>query len=129
ERLVASDVRAMEAVLARHPERPLEQLPLGEFRRAFGGNLERHLAVLARLEALYWTPPPRPAQRPRVFVAPQSAAPVPAAELQQLAGRVLAHPWLAKVSPQDLRFGYPGPGTLPEWIHEQLLEEMVPAFA
>lgn len=129
ERLVASDVRAMEAVLARHPERPLEQLPLGEFRRAFGGNLERHLAVLARLEALYWTPPPRPAQRPRVFVAPQSAAPVPPAELQELADRVLALPWLAKVSPQDLRFGYPGPGPLPEWIREQLLEELVPAFA
>lgn len=127
-RLVGSDMRGIEAVLARHSERPLEQLTLGEFRGAFGGKLERQLAVLARLEALYWTPPPRPAQRPRVFVAPQSAAPVPASELQDLADRVLALPWLATVTQQDLRFGYPGPGTLPEWMREQLLEEMVPFF-
>jgi hypothetical protein len=129
ERLVGSDQRGVEAVLARHPERPLEQLALGEFRRAFGGRLERHLAVLARLEALYWTPPPRPAQRPRIFVAPQSAAPVPPAGLKDLAERVLALPWLAKISQQDLRFGYPGPGTLPEWIREQLQEDLVSAFA
>lgn len=129
ERLVGSDRRGLEAVLARYPERPLEELTLGEFRRAFGGHLERHLAVLARLEALYWTPPPRPAQRRRVFVAPQSAAPVPPGELRELAKRVLALPWLAKVSATDLRFGYPGPGTLPEWMREQLLQDLVPAYA
>jgi hypothetical protein len=28
-----------------------------------------------------------------------------------------------------LRFCYPGPGTLPQWIREQLLEDLVPAFA
>ena len=129
DRLTATDTRGIEAVLARYQDKAFEELTLGDFRRAFGGPLERQLAVLARLEALYWTPPPRPTQRPRVFVAPQAAAPVPPSELQELAERVLALPWLAKVSPQDLRFGYPGPGTLPEWIREQLLEDLVPAYA
>lgn len=129
ERLVGSDMRGIQAVLARNPERPLDQLTLGEFRRSFGGTLERHLAVLARLEALYWTPPPRPALRPRVLVASQPAAPVPREELQDIAERVLAQPWLADVSLQDLRFGYPGPGTLPEWLGEQLLEDPVSDFA
>ena len=129
DRLTASDTRGIEAVRARQPEKPFEELTLGEFRQGFGAALERQLAVLARLEALYWSPPPRPAQRSRVFIAPQSAAPTPPADLQELADRVLAFPWLSKVSPQDLRFGYPGAGTLPEWVRQQLLRDMVPAYA
>lgn len=129
DRLTTTDTRGIEAVLARNPDKPLEQLTLGEFRQGFGAALERQLAVLARLEALYWSPPPRPAQRPRVFVVPQSAAPVPPRDVQDLADRVLALAWLAKVTPQDLRFGYPGTGTLAAWIREQLLEDLVPAYA
>jgi hypothetical protein len=128
-RLVPSDVRGIEAVLERYRDKAFEQLTVREFRRAFGSPLERLLAVLARLESLYWTPPPRPDHRPRVFVAPQSAAPIAASELQDVADRVLALPWLAKVTHQDLRFSYPGPGSLPEWLREQLLEDMVPAYA
>lgn len=128
DRLTATDTRGIETVLTRYPDRPFEQLTLGEFRQTFHAPLERQLAVLARLEALYWIPPSRPAKRPRVLAAPQSAAPVPLSELQILADRVLALPWLIKVTPQDLRFGYSGPGTLPEWIREQLLEKMVPSY-
>lgn len=129
EHLVKRDVHSINSVQARHPERPLEQLTLGEFRRAAGGTLERHLSLLARLEALYWTPPPRLASRPCVVVAPQPGAPVPRADLQNLADRVLSLPWPAKVTQQDLRFAYPGPGTLPEWIREQMHDDRVPAFA
>lgn len=129
DRLMLTDTRGIEAVLAQYPERPFEQLTLGEFRQAYGAPLERQLAVLARLEALYWSPPSRPAQRPRVLVAPQSAEPIPLSGLQALADRVLALPWLATVTPQDLRFGYTGADTLPEWIRERLLEKMVPAYA
>lgn len=129
DRMTATDSRAIEAVLAQYPERSLEQLTLGEFRKAYGAPLERQLAALARLEALYWSPPSRPAPRPRVSVAPQSAEPVPRSELQALADRVLALPWLAKVTPQDLRFGFSGASTLPDWIREQLSEDLVPAYA
>lgn len=51
ERLIPGDVRGIGAVLARYPDRPLQNITLGEFRRAFAGPLERQLAVLARLEA------------------------------------------------------------------------------
>lgn len=128
DRLVGSDRRGIEDVLAKHPEIPLEQMTLGEFKRAFRGTLERLLAVLAQLEALYWTPPSRPAQRLVLLDAQQSAAPVPSGELRELAERVLSLPWVARVTPQDLRFGYPGSGTLPHWIREQLREDLVPAF-
>lgn len=128
DRLTPADVRGVDAVLTRHRDKPLEQLTLGEFRHGFGATLERQLAVLARLEALYWTPPPRPVPRPRVVV-PHCAAPLLPGELQDLAERVLALPWLVKVTREDLRFCYPGPGTLPEWIREQLLQETVPAVA
>lgn len=87
ERLVGTDRRGVEAVLAKNPERPLQELTLGEFRRSFGGPLERQLAVLARLEALYWTPPPRPAQRTRAFVAPQVGSPVPPEDLPSRVGQ------------------------------------------
>lgn len=129
DRLTATDIRAIETVLAHYPDRSLEQLTLGEFRRAYGAPLERQLATLARLEALYWSPPPRPAPRPRVYVAPQSAEPVLRSELQDLADRVLALPWLVRVTPQDLRFGFSGKSTLPEWIDEQLAEDRVTADA
>lgn len=129
DRLIASDIRAIEAVLAANREKPFEQLTLGEFREGFGAALERQLAVLARLEALYWSPPPRPAFRSRVLVAPQSTAPVPVSQLQDLAERVLALPWLGKITPHDLRFGYPGRATLPEWVREQMGQDLVPAFA
>lgn len=128
-RLTASDARGIDAVMASHPGKSFEELTLGEFRKGFGAALERQLAVLARLEALYWSPPSRPALRPHVFVAPQSGAPVPPADIQALADSVLALPWLANVTSLDLRFGYPGPGTLPQWIREQLKMDMVPAYA
>ncbi len=131
-RLLASDTRGIDAILTRYPDKPIEQLTLGEFRQGFGTTLERQLAVLARLEAMYWSPPPRPAQRPRVFVAPQSAAPVPPAEVQALADRVLALPWVAKVSPKDLRFGirlslYKDP-PLPGFILKQIYREFAEPY-
>lgn len=132
ERLIPGDVRGIEAVLARYPDRPLQNITLGEFRRAFAGPLERQLAVLARLEALYWQPPARPAPAgPRIplhLAGPSEDAPVPVVELRDLSERVLALPWLAGVSPEDLRFAYPGPGPLPQWLREQLQGQTVTPF-
>lgn len=133
DHLIPGDVRGIEAVLSRYPDRPLQDIALGEFRQAFGGPLERQLAVLARLEALYWQPPARVVGPggPRVplhLAVPPEEAPVPVAEVREISERVLALPWLAEVSREDLRFAYPGPEPLPQWLRDQLRGETVTPF-
>lgn len=114
-------------MLTRFPDRSLEQITFGEFRQAFGGGLAAQLSVLARLEALYWMPPQRPAS---ARVAAESIAPATSpGELHALVQRVLALPWLAKVSRDDIRFRYPGPGTLDEWLRHQFAGAALPADA
>jgi hypothetical protein len=129
DRLSGSDRQGIEAVLQKYPGRPLQELTLDEFRRAFGGGPKQQLAVLARLEALYWTPPARSGQRTRVHVVPKAAGTVPPEPLHVVAERVLALPWLSQVTPDDLRFAYPGSGALPDWLRERLHEELVPSDA
>ncbi len=125
--LQPDDIDAIEKVLTLHPERPFETLTLDDLRQGFHKKLAHMLAVLARIEAIYWIPPHRPTMRSRAVVSPQPEAPFPKGEVRPLLERVLAIPWISNVSPQDLRFGFPGAGTLPDWLTAQMRGSSVPA--
>lgn len=107
---------------------PLEALTLREVKDALHLPLEPVLAILAKLEAIYWTPPLPTQQRFRAALIGQATPVALTPELQALAEEVLSLPWLTAVHRDDLRFAHPGIGTLADWIREQLAQLTVPGL-
>lgn len=101
-------------------DRPLQIWTLREVKEALHLSLEQTLGILAKLEALYWEPPPA-GQRRALELDEEYGPPVSVTdELCDLASEALLLPWLIKVSPDDMRFNYGGEPSLPEWIRTQI---------
>lgn len=125
ERLTSVDRKRIEQ-LPLTAERPLEVWTLREVKEALRVPLEQTLGLLAKLEAVYWEPPLASKQRAsdeQLDCGPPVAM---THELKELAASVLQLPWLGKVSPRDLRFGYPSEEPLAEWIRGRVSEVAVP---
>jgi hypothetical protein len=125
ERLTSIDRKRIEA-LPLTAERPLEVWTLREVKEALRVPLEQTLGLLAKLEAVYWEPP----LASQVRASPEHLECGPpvqlTSELQELAATVLQLPWVGKVSPRDLRFGFPGDTSLADWIRDQVAQSTVP---
>lgn len=107
-------------------DRPLELRSLREVKRGLQQPLETVFAALARLESLYWEPPPA-AQLRATPPEPDLTLPrrLEAADLA-LARSVLALPWVKTVSAADLRFGYSSEKSLGAWIEDVLERQAAP---
>jgi hypothetical protein len=118
EQVLLSGERAqLESMLRWYAPRPLEELTLQEVREAMPPSLERVMSILARLEAVYWQPVEHTSRQRKPTPAPQTVAVTP--EMRALAAEVGTWPWLDAIHPDDPRFGYPGPGPLPQWVKAQ----------
>ncbi len=106
--------------------RPLETWTLREVKEALRVPLEQTLGLLAKLEAVYWEPPL--ASQVRASAEHLECGPPVqvTSELQDLAATVSQLPWVGKVSPLDLRFGFPANTPLADWIREQVTKPTVP---
>lgn len=125
EQLTSLDRKRIEQ-LSLTAERPLEAWTLREVKEALHVPLEHTLALLAKLEALYWEPP-LPSQRRAGAEHVESGPPVQTtSEIQEQAAKALQLGWLGTVSPGDLRFGFPGAAPLADWIECQLAKTTVP---
>jgi hypothetical protein len=123
----ASDRSKLEQLLRTSAPRELPSLTVRELKTALAAPLVRVLELLARLEALYWAPGPTGA-RTRLFAPaaePMAMTPPIRAEL----ARAIALPWSATVHATDMRFGFPGAGTLREWLAQWLDAPRAPADA
>jgi hypothetical protein len=127
-RVLPADRRRIQAWLAQDPPKPLQDMTLRDVSNCLGGNLERLFALLAQLEALYWTPPLRKQQHYRTALTDKGAPAALTPALRATAEGVLALPWLPTVRNTDLRFGYPGKMALPDWIRQQLQRPSVSGF-
>lgn len=123
--LLPSDRKRVESLVTMCGERPLVELTLREVKEALKLPLEHTLAILARLEAVYWVPPAQAQEQyapsainqcPRCSVTP---------EMRALAYEVLQLRWLKTVNPQDVRFPYPSEVALPDWIRAQMDQSTV----
>lgn len=125
ERLTSIDRKRIEQ-LPLTAERPLETWTLREVKEALRVPLEQTLGLLAKLEAVYWEPPL--ASQVRASAEHLECGPPVqvTSELQDLATTVLQLPWVGKVSPRDLRFGFPGDASLADWIRGQVAQPTVP---
>ncbi|WP_233874607.1 sigma factor-like helix-turn-helix DNA-binding protein [Paraburkholderia adhaesiva] len=125
EHLSEQDRKRIEA-LPLSEDKPLENWTLREVKEALHVPLEHTLDLLARLEAIYWEPPPlslrRAVEPPHVQGPPVEMTQA----LREQAQAVLALPWLDKVTRYDLRFAYDGDEPLFNWINRLIDSTRVP---
>jgi len=126
--LLPSDRKRVETLAAALDGRPLAELTLREVKEALKLPLEHTLAVLARLEAVYWVPPAQAQRRYAPAVIEQYSPCCVSDEMRALAEEVLQLRWLKSVKPQDVRFAYPGEEALPDWIRDQMAQPAVPGI-
>lgn len=124
--LVPSDRKRVETLAAAVGGRPLAELTLREVKELLKVPLEHTLAVLARLEAVYWVPPAQVQERYTPSATEQCSPCSVSPEMRTLAEEVLHLRWLKSVKPRDIRFAYPGELALPEWIRAQMAQPAVP---
>jgi hypothetical protein len=114
-RLLPSEQAAVSQLCA--DGRPLAARTLKAVKQGMKIPLTRVLSILARIEAVSWTPPP-PSQMEVVHrrQLPQFVDDA----LRALAGEALQLPWIGKVAADDLRFSFPSELPLPDWIAREV---------
>jgi hypothetical protein len=125
--VAASDRPKLEQLLRASAPRELPALTVRELKTALAAPLERVLGLLARLEALYWTPGPAGTPTGRFAPGREPVAVTP--QIRADLARAVALPWTATVRTTDLRFGFPGAGTLREWLAQWLDADEAQALA
>lgn len=126
DHILAQDRERIEAMHITE-DRPLERWTLREVKEGLRVPLEHTLALLARLEALYWVPVSASWRPPLNRPAEQTPSVKMTAALHRQAHEVLALPWLGMVTRSDLRFGHEGEEALSGWIRSCLQAETVPS--
>lgn len=124
--LLPSERKKVEGLLASIGQRPLAELTLREVKEELRLPLEHTLAILAKLEAVYWVPPAQTYPVPQP--TPQSSLCSVTAEMRALTEEVLELRWLKTVEPEDVRFAFEGGMALPDWIRSQMAQATVPAM-
>jgi len=125
ERVSVGDRKRVEGLRA-VDQRPLQEWTLREVKEALHLPLERTLKLLATLEAGYWVPPQATTKRMHKPPARSDQSVELTDEMRELAGAVLSLPWTAKISPQDLRFGFAGDACFVDHLRRQLRQQEVP---
>lgn len=119
EQVSTADRDRLERILAHIAPRAFESLTLRELKTFWGKPQEHVLALLARLEALYWVPETQRLVEPRL-AAPRVPAGIEVTpHLRALAGDVLSLPWVSAVRGDDPRFWFPGTEGVKEWVEAE----------
>lgn len=126
ESLGGQDRRRLEA-LPLTEGKPLEAWTLRELKDELRIPLEHVFEILARLESVYWEPPPV-SLLGKVTSSPEYQPPVEVTtEVKAQAQEVLGFSWLSAVQPNDVRFGFDNADSLPAWIRSHCESKFAPS--
>ncbi len=119
ERLSGADRKRVEQ-LPLTDIRPLEVWTLRDVKEGLRQPLEQTLAILAKLESVYWVPPSPSESDARRSGTDYGSPVVVTDELRQQTALALELPWLDRVASNDVRLAFPGAAPLTAWLTEQI---------